>query len=245
MHENSTIHYLVCFYFGERRSKLFNYEFNKNKLFCLENHVNFLKTCGNKIKEATFVVNGTVPEGFYEYLNSNTLENVKINIKLRENIGYSYAAYNEIITENLKNYINPDYYFLIEDDYIPISKDFYEPFLNLMTDTNVFVCCYKNYIWQNPTRQHPAISNGLLKNEACKNVFNKHGLLFQYFGLSFGDACWAQEEFFSYFEEFNYEFCDILENYNMPFHNAIDDNYISYGKPEGEILINSILKDLV
>ena len=143
------------------------------------------------------------------------------------------------------NILNPDYYFLIEDDYIPISKDFYEPFLNLMTDTNVFVCCYKNYIWQNPTRQHPAISNGLLKNEACKNVFNKHGLLFQYFGLSFGDACWAQEEFFSYFEEFNYEFCDILENYNMPFHNAIDDNYISYGKPEGEILINSILKDLV
>ena len=74
------IHYIVCFYLGRRKSKKFNRIIDQDNLYFLKKHLEFLQNCGPEITEATFVVNGDVPNEFVEFARNNAPKNVKINV---------------------------------------------------------------------------------------------------------------------------------------------------------------------
>lgn len=161
-----------------------------DKFFAVKSHVFTLyKKFMPDVVKATFVINKSdcVKEGEIEDIIDNLRKKYKqpdeipIEVKYRDNWGYSYGAWEYHMRESLNEQY--DYYFLTEDDYIVARQDlvFYEPFLKKFTEKTAFVCG----LWAGPPPNgpdkqigHPAISYGLYSAKACENVLNKCGEIF-------------------------------------------------------------------
>lgn len=242
---NYIVHYIVCFYLGRRKSKKFNSIIDQDSLYFLKKHLDFLQNCGPEVTEATFVVNGDVPEQFVKYAHDNAPKNVKINVVGRTNHGFSYGAWNDVIVNNLKKGNRHNYYFMIEDDYIPTKPDFYKPFIAKCNSETPFVCC-KTLASPLDNTIHPAISNGVIYGPTCEFMLMKCNNIFNVPNTnlitnSYDVAYLIQTYYLTHFVQEGFKFTDISDDYCFPFHESEHDTHMIHGKPDGEKLILPLL----
>lgn len=151
------INYVVAFYGGPRR----HYGKHSPILKFAQEHIKFLQQSPEHIDKATFVFNDNPSIGQVDTLKylTNAELPIKHEIILRKNIGMSYGAWNDVIS-NTKNQF--EYTFTIEDDYIPNVINTMSYFLQKVDKTTIFVASLF-------TRGHAAISNGLFVNKNSHN----------------------------------------------------------------------------
>lgn len=182
----------------------------------------------SKNLEATFIINSCDPE------LDNKASSLITDFYIRENKGFSYAAWEYGIIKNIdKNY---DYFFLIEDDYLPQSPDFYTPFLSKIKD-NFYVCeLIKDY----PCKKHAAISNGLLDAKKALEVYHRNGRVFN---LNLNAMTYREGELnqIRFLDLFEGNFTDISDICQIPF---LDYGkvLINYGDTQLPVSIAPILK---
>jgi hypothetical protein len=212
------INYIPVFYFGKKR-------FNNPKdiYFFLKKHLEFVSSLdSNSNIEVTFVINKRDNDDInkIESIISQYSFNVPFEILYRENYQYSYGGWNYAIKRNLqKNY---DYSFLIEDDYIPTSANFYEPFLEKMDEDVAYVCT--KVFEENEfgfVERHAAISNGLISNKKCMHLLRNNYVdifyLREFKKDSYISAERHQMKFLDYFIDLKFKLKDIDNKFEKMF----------------------------
>lgn len=235
-----SVNYIVCMFFGRRRSRKINNMVENDTFHLLKKHLKFLSQCDNEITEATIIVNGKFPDGLQQVVEECGPYKMHLTFIERDNKGFSYGAWNDALIYSLTNNKNWDYYFLLEDDYIPSKKDFYKPFVENCTDETPFICSQASYGDRN--KRHAMISNGLIQGKACKEVYSKNNSVFLIYDTEsfYGVAFQIQTDFYDLFTEIGYKFDDITNEYCFPFHDSVDDSIVYRGKENGEILLEPI-----
>ena len=167
------INYIVATYFGPRRS----YSDTENKFMFLEEQLKFLSAAPVdwQISRATISINyeGSVSKEDIESLVNSYSYPIEVVVRYRDNFGYSYSNWNEVMIECLEE--DFDYFFLMEDDYIPTSHDFLRPFLEELTAGDYGFCCLlKSDHGFMGHQSHPTMSVGLVDAQVAKIVYDKH-----------------------------------------------------------------------
>jgi RimJ/RimL family protein N-acetyltransferase len=171
------ITYIVSVYFGKRRSKTYNRFWDVDIYYFVKQHIRMINKYNNPdINKILFVVNHYNHMIDQEILNVvKELDNkVPVEVIFRSNQNFSYGAWNDAIKHIIDT--KTDYYFLIEDDYLPNFDKFYEPFVSQMDQSTGYVAQLVNYNY-NPV--HASISNGLLSYEAAKDSYDTFGDIFK------------------------------------------------------------------
>jgi hypothetical protein len=221
------INYIPVFYFGIRR-----YNNPKDKFLFFKKHLEFISTlsAGSNI-EASFVINkidSDSKEEIKSVINGYAID-IPFEIIYRQNVQYSYGGWNDAIKKNInKNY---DYSFLIEDDYIPTSINFYEPFLKEMNNDTAFVCT-KVFETNASFPRHAAISNGLISNEKCKEVLQKDRDVFHLSsvmekGYRFAET--NQVLFLNQFLTLGFKLEQISDEFSKPFLDSTKNGTVEHG----------------
>jgi hypothetical protein len=214
----TNITYIACFFLGERRNTLAE----KEPLVLLNKHMDFLSNLpkNSKIKKAMFVLNSNTPNDLSQIekdffsLCEKVVSNLPIEIIVRENIDFSYGAWNRAIQQDIENKNKTDYYFLIEDDYLPTTKDFYNAYLSFMKNNVAYVASYIDYatesdhghlaalgIQEKVYEFIPSISNGLLSANAARAISKKYDKIFNLYNAQTYDYAVANQiSFLNYFD---------------------------------------------
>lgn len=241
------VNYVIAVYLGPRRSKLMKMLNVINTTYHIERHLETLKTMNIKeISRITFVIN--------EYSTATTelakkvIEQYPISIEkeiiIRKNKGFSYGAWQDVILTNIRNntFDYFDYYFLIEDDYIPVDVGFLDIFLDKMQHGNNIA--FVAQLWRD---NHASISNGLLSTEAIKDVYklnNQSNIFDLRLDDSYDGAIYNQLHFLKYFQYANYKFTDIADVSLIPFLESDFDKLTHYGNPTKPIYIDINIPEL-
>lgn len=166
------LHYIVSVYTGVRQNKFVNEILANDPSHYVKIHLERLRLYGdNNIQRVTFVISpSSDPErdrSVMEYASSVDLGFAVTDSYIKENNKYfSYGCWEDCVRRNMGGLD----FFLIEDDYFPAVKGFYEPFVNgLNSKEGVAYSCqwYKN--------RHAAISNGVLSVKAAKKHIEEFG----------------------------------------------------------------------
>jgi hypothetical protein len=256
------IAYIACFFLGERRNVLAE----KEPLVLLNKHIGFLSKLpkNSKIKKAIFVLNSDSPndlnqiEQDFVSLCEDGIKNIPIKILVRQNVDFSYGGWNDAIQQDIESKSNIDYYFLIEDDYLPIKKNFCDAYLDFMKNKVAYVASYIDYsneyhqshlttlgIQEEVYEFIPSISNGLLSASAARIVYKKYNTVFNlYQATNYDYAVANQITFLNYFLGIRYKIDDISSQYAVPFL-AIPwyrnpDGILIYGNRKKSIIIAPI-----
>lgn len=216
------INYVICVCISEGRSNYHRYPIS----YHIDKQIEVFERIDiPDVKMITMVVNRT-PHSFVDELDGYIKENYKgdipIEVKIRENWGRSYAAWEWQIRQTLGQY---DYYFVTEDDYIPTIDYFYTPFIAKMDDNTAMVCL--TY-----TSGHPSHASGMISSKICENILKEKGEIFMLYNhmesLDQGDssyrkACFKvmrggnwQMCFHHHMVNLGYDIKDMRE-YEMPF----------------------------
>jgi hypothetical protein len=204
------IHYIVAVYLGNHGSNSVNGLLQFNRYYFIKRHLECLsKYKVDDITKVSFVINEYEKGTDLEILK--IVENHKLNIPVevifRENTGYSYAAWNKCITDSIKNNMVADYYFLIEDVYLPNQDYFYQPFVSAVKENTAFV----SQVWRS---NHAAISNGLLVGKCAERILEKYPSVFNVKteDASYYDGVYNQINFLSYAKDLGMNFTDVCES---------------------------------
>jgi|TARA_B110001450_G_scaffold251131_1_gene270803 hypothetical protein len=232
------IHYIVACYLGNRRAN------NSINTKFVNNHLKFLKT-SKEINKATFVFNKS--NHIDEDKIVNKVKTLGYNVLVRENKGFSYGAWEEVLSmdDNLSKY---KYSFLIEDDYNPVHPNFISYFIKKVQKDTIFVASKiaidpkKFEIGGNRAYVHAAVSNGLL--------VNKHIDVEEIFSIeredipnSYGNlGAPNQRNFLSKYTDFINELkmvdiTDIAHTLFFKIEHPIGDRILTFGNPDLPLLI--------
>lgn len=248
--------YIVAFYLGNRRSTFYNTLGKENKLFLIQQHIKYLQTQPEGLNNIYFVFN---TDGSTSHLSEEVETYIKtfpldINVIFRNNINFSYGAWEEVIIENINNSTTSDYAFLIEDDYIPTSLDSIKPFIEKMQkDENIgYVAQLVSSNASAKTRNdgnihhHAAISNGLVNYSAAKDALDKYSSVFKLnpSKRDYDGGIWNQVHFLNYIITSDYLLLGMEDKYLQPFYELRLEDIIFYGNKKGKILITPILSDI-
>lgn len=248
--------YIVAFYLGHRRSTFYNTLGKENKLFLIQQHIKYLQTQPEGLNNIYFVFNtdsstSHLSEEVETYIKTIPLD---INIIFRNNINFSYGAWEEVIIENINNSTTSDYAFLIEDDYIPTSRDSIGPFIErIQEEKNIgYVAQLVNAnsiagLHNDASIQHhAAISNGLLNYSAAKDALKKYSSVFLLnpSKRNYDGGVWNQLHFLNYIITSDYLLLGMEDKYLHPFFELKFEDIIFYGNKEGKILVTPILSDI-
>lgn len=200
------INYIIACYFGPRR--LYNLNYINDQFYYIKKHIKLLNNFkDNNIKKITFVINGQhkTKNEIEEVLKNNC--NFLYETIYRENIDFSYGAWQEAIIKNINDF---DYFMFLEDDYGPVIDNYSNYFLNFFDD-NVcgVVCLYDN---NHSYQKHAAISNGILSQDKIKIIFEKYNKIFYLKNKDTQDyisAEWNQVHFLDFFINENFKINDI------------------------------------
>lgn len=163
----------------------------------------------------------------------------KYEVFCRLNRGTSYGAWDAVIKKNLDYF---DYYFVIEDDFVPATNNFYQPFIDRCTDKVAYVCMYANKDWTHMGVPHAAIPHGIIRGDACKHVYTEQNNLLKIYTHenSYNVYYKIQVEFFEYFIKQGYVISDILDSYSSPYMDSRDQSTTIYGNPSNPVLIKPV-----
>lgn len=243
--------YIVMFYFGERiaskRLPRYTETLSQNKFYFAEKQIEFLKSISNQdLVKVIFVVNQRPEDDINEiqsFFDSRTKEiPAKVSLLFRENKNISYGAWSDAICNDIEtNDVESNYYFCLEDDYIPTSSDFVYPFMNKCNETTPYVCCKAVTDVEYP---YPSISNGLFLKDACKKVYEKYNFILSLTNsseYSYSDACHNQYICYRAFLELGYNITDIENEYFFPFFESDSGRIKEFGNKNSRTLIEPIL----
>ncbi len=232
------VNYIAAFYIGDRVHFDYNKSLKCNPLFMLEKHIESLKD--TDIKLVTFVFNLddlSVAKAIEEKINSY---NISFNYEcyFRENKGCSYGAWNDVMIKNLNDF---DYFFLIEDDYVPVVKDFYQSFIDKCTDVIPYVCGLVDT--SSDGLLFPSISNGIMNARVCKSIYNKHKTILKIYNEdNLLDTFYRiQMDCYEYFIKEGFGITDILDKYSVPFMSSITKQITTYGNVKNPVLLAPVL----
>ena len=239
----SKVNYIVANYIGPLRAYDHYQDVFRNDPLCFfKKHVEFFKNeyVSGDITP-TYVFNDDIDNNIRKELDTYQ---ETVDIIYRKNSGFSYGIWNDTIIKHLNNY---DYFFLIEDDYIPVDKNFIEPFRERCVGNTAFVCGLVEEASQERFPGHvsesdgrfpfPSISNGLLSAAACREVFNKHGTVFKInYRSDYQSAYTNQIQFCKHFTDMGYGITDILDEYSSPYNNATKRELTLYGSNDRPLL---------
>jgi len=209
------INYVPVFYIGPNRDYAsYQEKFKNDPMFFVRYHVNFLNTCeNNKIKRATFVFNDDISDELKDLILQTVVEvkTMEVEVIFRRNGGFSYGAWNDVIKKNLNDF---DYFFLIEDDYIPVKPDFYEDFVDRCTSEYPYVC---TLVAKHKGKLHASSSNGIIRADVCKIILEKYNELFLVNNSNnLPDAWNTQINFLNLLTDAGYGMRDITHKYSTP-----------------------------
>jgi hypothetical protein len=144
------------------------------------------------------------------------------------------------VYKTLLNANNYDYFFMIEDDYVPDEKDFYIPFVQRIKDDTPYVC---GLILYQPL--HAAHSNGIVSQKACKKVMETNENLFdELSGDDKHSAVHTQLFFLRNFQKLGYNLADITDKYltrHIANYHGVHPLIDEYGVVGGRCLIKPII----
>lgn len=241
---STRVNYIVANYIGPLRSYAHYQDlFNRDPLFFVRRHLDFLQTIHDPDQVfATFVFNDDIAPSIRAKLDELYPHNFEIIY--RKNSGFSYGIWNDTIIINQNSY---DYFFLIEDDYIPTIGDFLTPFKNRCKGDVAFVCGlveeassqrFPGRVSPNQTAfPFPSISNGLISGEACRDIYKKYGSVFNINSNNDYNSAYNNQIYFcKYFTDNNYKIVDILDEYSSPYNNATQRELKIYGGKKPPLL---------
>lgn len=220
--------YIVAAYFGTRRVQ--SEAYGLERLSYIKKHLENLSTLNHNISKIFFVIN---EESRYasetaraKYIINNYQE-IECETIVRENLGMSYGAWNDVLQRHGCNY---DYSFLIEDDYVPVADNFDKKFIQYFNENeNLGYACQ---LWWNHGGYHAGIANGVL---SMSSYFDAGGFdLTQ--GIGYENGQDNQKAFLNSLVRKGYCVKDVGDRYRNLFLNHRSE-IISYGNKDGEDLI--------
>lgn len=243
---STRVNYIAAFYIGDNRtSQYYQKAFYADPLYFFRRHLRLIDRLDN-ITRYSFVINDDISDVLKSEIIS-LASNKNLDIFFRENSGYSYGAWNDVILHNLKDY---DYFFLIEDDYLPADKNFVFPFVNKLKNNVCYVCSLaveisneNNYMVtaQEGKFKHPSISNGMISAAACRQVVKNYNSLFRIKpGKVIDDGYWNQIYFLKNFTDLGYDILDITDEYSSPYLNSTNGSIKIFGDPNLPSLLEPI-----
>jgi hypothetical protein len=160
------LHYVVACYLGRRRNPHV-----ENSETYLREHLSFIRR-SKVIDRATIVLNSESLEQTARCVEiMQTFGAQNTNLIVRDNIGFSYGAWNDCVRAYLD--FDSEYFFLVEDDYIPASDEFASVFFDKMSPTTGYVASI--YDTSAPEGAHASMSIGLLSASAAVDARNLYG----------------------------------------------------------------------
>jgi hypothetical protein len=234
-----TINYIIAFNISTYRVPSYVSKFEDDPLFFIRIHKEFLDTCdGTHISMGTFVINDDIKNDTKEQIKELVAEcKIPTTVVFRENGAFSYGIWNDTIINTIDNY---DYFFMIEDDYVPDEKDFYIPFVQRIKDDTPYVC---GLILYQPL--HAAHSNGIVSQKACKKVMETNENLFdELSGDDKHSAVHTQLFFLRNFQKLGYNLADITDKYltrHIANYHGVHPLIDEYGVVGGRCLIKPII----
>lgn len=246
---HTKVNYIAGFYVGENRSNpYYQAVFETNPLHFFDRHVEFLKTAKD-IDLVTFVFNDDIAPELKECIDalSSTDIGKPLEIIYRKNSGFSYGIWNDVIENNLYDF---DYFFLIEDDYIPSRPDFISIFRNKCIDDVSYVCslAYEvsnkiNHLVrpEDGSFWHPSISNGMITAESVRKVFNQHQRVFRIVNdTDYNSGYLNQLYYLKDYTDLGYKVIDTLDEYSSPYMNSGSVSVSVFGNPNNPPLLEPI-----
>lgn len=211
-----SINYIPVIYIGPNRDYVsYQQKFKNDPMFFANVHAEFLNNCHKtNIKKATFVFNDDISDELKEMAKNvvSKIQTMETEIIFRTNSGYSYGAWKDIVKKNINDF---DYFFLIEDDSIPLSPDFYEYFVEKCNDEYPIVATY--ILEHSPGKFHAACPNSLLKADVCRKILQTYNELFMVNQSNRLEDAWdTQTRFYDLFVQSGYKMIDILDKYSTP-----------------------------
>lgn len=236
------ITYIVAAWLGPRRAKYYTQKFFEDPYFLIKQHIVNLSVLGSdSIEKIIIVVNENDPSIDHNLQNELSKLNCSIpyEVLLRPNLGFSYAAWNHGICHCLENNTSSNYFFLIEDDYVPIRNDFHESFLKEFSKQE-FGAVFQLYIAMHGLQKHAAISNGMLDRNIAKKCLNKYGTVFNLrYEKTYAAAQDNQVIFLDYIRS-EAEIADISKSECIPFYDINVNRIVKFGNTKKEISIYPI-----
>jgi hypothetical protein len=228
-----SIHYIVATYLGNHGSILVNTLLQSDRHHFIKRHLECLsKYKVDDITKVSFIVNEHKKNDDLEILKiaQECSLQIPIEVVFRENTGYSYAAWNKGVTDSIKNNEPFDYYFLIEDDYLPNRDYFYQPFIDAVKENTAFV----SQVWRT---NHAAMSNGLLVGKCAEKILEKYPSVFNVKteNTSYYTAIYNQVNFLSYAKDLGMNFTDVCDTSLQVYLN--NNEFQFWGNPEEDVLI--------
>lgn len=234
-----TINYIAAFNIGPNRPGPYVEAFQTDPLCFIRMHRDFLNTCvGTNITMGTFVINDDIDDEIKQkVLYCAEQSKIPLTIIFRKNGGYSYGAWNDAIKYAVNNF---DYFFMIEDDYIPDANDFYIPFVERTNETTPYVC---GYVGIDSGVLHAAHSNGIISQAACKKVLETNEQLFVVNETKTLEDAWeCQRNFLNNFTNLGYKITDITDQYlTRHMMDCYNIRISEFGNAEGRCLLHPII----
>lgn len=206
--------YIISCYFGKRRSELYN-NYTINDRFCVvKKHLEIL----NELNLQDLIVSLSINKENDDVDDKSLISNIDISfypnlkfnsILVRENKDYSYGAWNAYLIKSITHKEQYENVFIIEDDYVPVDKDFINIFKCKINHVNKFIC---QQVFNDNPQRHCAISNGLLDYDTAKDIYKKTGTVFCLHGATdYGNAEMNQVNFTKYLQDAGYDFSDVSD----------------------------------
>ena len=225
------VNYIISFYNGPRRC----YGSYRGIEFATK-HIEFLNNNLPNIGLVSFVIQESktsLDEELIEFINSSDIK-FNYEIILRENEGLSYGGFSHVMRKNHTKY---GWSFIIEDDYIPILKDFLKYFWGEFKQDIIYVCSF----YQN---RFASISTGMISNNLMRGNIN---VLKEYVGNGYyGSGGDCQIHFMTEFYKLGFCFADITKVAYTLFlhcHGGDDPIHIRYPK-HSRVLLPLIIKPI-
>lgn len=246
---HTKVNYIAGFYVGENRSNpYYQAVFGSNPLHFFNKHVQFLKT-SKDIDLVTFVFNDDIEPALKEQIDRITSDvlGLPVEIVYRKNSGFSYGIWNDIIEKNLNDF---DYFFLIEDDYIPSRQDFVNIFRDKCSDDVCYVCSLAYEVSHSINKLvrpedgsfwHPSISNGMITAESVRCVYQKHNRVFRIVGDTNYDSGYLNQLYYlKDYTDLGYKVIDTLDEYSSPYMHSGSISIRVFGNPNNPPLLEPI-----
>lgn len=235
------INYIPAFYCGPRMNTSYTDSLSKNATYLFSKQVDALNRFGEGIDLVTFVFNLDNLEEktrLEEYIRKKFTMNFNFELVFRENRGASYGAWNDVVKKNLNEF---DYFFITEDDFVPVATNFYKPFIDRCVKKVAYVSMFaaKEFPQGYP---HASIPHGVVDANACRDVLNNQGELFRVYTQdnTYNTFYKTQQDFYEFFIKQGYLIDDITDAYLSPFMNSPTKTITYFGDRNNPVLMEPV-----
>tara|TARA_B100000902_G_scaffold377021_1_gene408834 strand:+ start:442 stop:1191 length:750 start_codon:yes stop_codon:yes gene_type:complete len=246
----SKFNYLVSFYFGPRGNENYNARLKDNKFFFAEKHIEFLENYSqNNIDKVIFVVNLTPNDNQEEITNffaensSKISDDIEVNLIFRDNYGFSYAAWNEGIIDDLQNEDGEaKYYMCLEEDYMLKTDTSVLPMIERCNEVTSYVASFAVIDHPNYS-DHPSFSTGMFYKDSCRKVYEEKENPFYIINGSnnYPHAWKIQQTFYKNFLDTGHKITDFLDEYSCDFLCTGSNELKTFGESNTERLIVPVM----